>query len=866
MIVRRVLLCSLVLGSALSFHLLTPTGSHALDAHVFSLRFGAEVNETKVKERSEGKTVTEAEENVCDAASGDTCVEGKEGEGAGQLGEPTSVAISEATGDIYVTDSENGRVQVFAPDGAFVLMFGQGVNATTGTNICTQAEIETEQVTCHGGAWGSSPGQFYQPSGIAVDNSGDARNGDVLVAEEHNRRVQVFTAQGAFIEDITGPETPSGEFGDLSAVALSPTTGDLFVADGNREFIEAFAYNAATQKYEYIDGSVIQNAQTEFPLSLAIDGLGSLYVQNNYELRVARLNGAGTFQYKLSASNILGVAANTTSNDVYVSSDSGSVTEFDPSGTKILEFGAATITGGENTIAVNSTDDDVYVSERSNQDVIVFTPSSEVPAVTTGKATDIAEATATLTGAIEPFGLASSYYFQYGPTQKYGSVAPATPASAGSTGEAVSEEISGLAPNTTYYYRLVGEAGFEPKYGEQAHFTTLGHAPSITVGSAANIAQTSSSVAGRVNPEGAATTFYFTYVQAADCTGGIADYGGAGCTVATVPNSAGTAGSGVTPVPVSATLSNLQPNSAYYYDLTANNGRSVTGDAHEFATLPLAPTAVTVGAAGQGDMRAVLYGAIDAHHAATTSYHFQYGPTTTYGLESPEATLSESSDIEDVAFEPSELAPDSTYHYRIVATSAGGTTYGADETFTTTAPESYAPAPTATTGGAGNVLASAATLAGTVNSGGEETEYRFEYGTTVYYGAVAPAGGEVGAGASSQTVSATLTTLQPDTTYHYRLVANNAGGVAYGEDMTFTTAPAPAPVARPLSIRSVGSPARVAPAKKVMPLTRAERLARALNTCRKAAKKLRARCDTKARKKYRAKSKREVKPKNGRDR
>ena len=104
----------------------------------------------------------------------------------------------------------------------------------------------------------------------------------------------------------------------------------------------------------------------------------------------------------------------------------------------------------------------------------------------------------------------------------------------------------------------------------------------------------------------------------------------------------------------------------------------------------------------------------------------------------------------------------------------GTTDIGADE---------FVAAPAATTGPAGAVSDNSATLSGSVNPNGAPTSYRFEYGTTTAYGATTPAT-DAGSGAGAVAAGATVSGLSPGTTYHYRVVATNAGGVTHGADQT----------------------------------------------------------------------------------
>jgi len=97
-------------------------------------------------------------------------------------------------------------------------------------------------------------------------------------------------------------------------------------------------------------------------------------------------------------------------------------------------------------------------------------------------------------------------------------------------------------------------------------------------------------------------------------------------------------------------------------------------------------------------------------------------------------------------------------------------------------------APKATTGPASEIKSEEATLNATVNpSGAAAVTYQFEYGTTTKYGSKAPASPKsAGSGSEDIAVKETISGLSPETTYHYRVVADNGEGTVYGEDATFT--------------------------------------------------------------------------------
>jgi hypothetical protein len=202
------------------------------------------------------------------------------------------------------------------------------------------------------------------------------------------------------------------------------------------------------------------------------------------------------------------------------------------------------------------------------------------------------------------------------------------------------------------------------------------------------------------------------------------------------------------------------------------------------------PTVSTAPATNPTSSGATLNGSVNPNGQQTT-YAFQWGPTSGYGHETPlgsagsgTATVSESATL-------SGLDGGTTYHFRIIAMSPGGTSVGSDQSFTTTgtAP-APSPPPSATTGAATGVGQTGATVNGVVNPGAQSTTYYFEYGPTANYG-FETSGQSAGNGTGSQAASTVLTGLAAGTPYHYRLVAVNPGGTALGSDQAFTTSAAP---------------------------------------------------------------------------
>jgi hypothetical protein len=111
-----------------------------------------------------------------------------------------------------------------------------------------------------------------------------------------------------------------------------------------------------------------------------------------------------------------------------------------------------------------------------------FTTPISAPTVVTGSANDLTGAAATLRGTIDPHGLQSVYYFEYGPTVVYGSRAPVDHDSVAGDGLKalhVAQSASDLQPETEYHYRLVGTSSAGTSYGSDATFTTAGSSEDV---------------------------------------------------------------------------------------------------------------------------------------------------------------------------------------------------------------------------------------------------------------------------------------------------------------------------------------------------------------------------------------------------
>src|SRR4051812_10125901 len=199
-----------------------------------------------------------------------------------------------------------------------------------------------------------------------------------------------------------------------------------------------------------------------------------------------------------------------------------------------------------------------------------------------------------------------------------------------------------------------------------------------------------------------------------------------------------------------------------------------------------APTATTGPAESITTGSAVVTGTVNPGGTPTT-YHFDYGTSSAYGLRTPDVDAGSGTADESARATLTGLTSNTTYHYRLVA----GTAQGADRTFKTATPPS---APTISSRAATSVSAVGATLNASVNPQGLASTLHFEYGTSTAYGTSTPEQ-PIGSGRSAVAVGIPVGALKPGTRYNFRAVATSAAGIKRGSNRTFTTAKAPTGVA-----------------------------------------------------------------------
>src|SRR3954453_12847042 len=108
------------------------------------------------------------------------------------------------------------------------------------------------------------------------------------------------------------------------------------------------------------------------------------------------------------------------------------------------------------------------------------------PEARTLGASAVTPTTATVSGTVNPHHDATTYFFQYGTTTLYGANTPATPAGSGGKRVAVSAPLAGLAPATTYHYRLIASNRKGLVKGLDRSFTTRRQPLGVTLGATPN--------------------------------------------------------------------------------------------------------------------------------------------------------------------------------------------------------------------------------------------------------------------------------------------------------------------------------------------------------------------------------------------
>ncbi|HEY5197418.1 MAG TPA: FG-GAP-like repeat-containing protein [Solirubrobacteraceae bacterium] len=326
------------------------------------------------------------------------------------------------------------------------------------------------------------------------------------------------------------------------------------------------------------------------------------------------------------------------------------------------------LSAGTHTVTAAYSGDSNYTA--STSPVTTYAVAAVAPAATTGVASGVTESAASLAGTVGPNGSPTAYTFEYGTSTSFGSLTPGDSV-AGSSAVPVSAALTGLAGDTTYYYRLVATNSAGTTFGAVGSFSTGGTpiAPTAVTLAPTASGDTTATLAGSVDPDGQATAFTFEY-------GTSTSFG----SISTVTE----LDSAFSVEPVSASLTGLAQNTTYFYRVVASNSTGTsTGVVMSFSTGPVDAPVVSTGAAtAVAAPGATLSGTVNPD-GQQTAFVFEYGRGNNFGSLSAIDNAGSGQGAESVSLPISGLQPHTTYVYRLVATNATGTATGITQTFTT---------------------------------------------------------------------------------------------------------------------------------------------------------------------------------------
>ena len=445
------------------------------------------------------------------------CQKGLPGSGAGQLGGSAGIAVNETTGDVYVVDETNDRVEIFNATGTkFEGEFnGSGLGiGTFGSGLL----LNEGKAAGSGGLSEEVPsGRFDEPEAIAVDNDTSSPSfGDVYVTDTRGHRdqqanpevVDKYSANGEYIGQITrnpdglSSETIGGPLTDdlmrkIYGVAVDPR-GGVWVEELN------FGFGAEQGAANYTNAVVngwIAFRQThgpyflggELPSSFAVDSEDNLYLNLNktlsHQARIVKDSASGAVAIgEMDEENPDGAGVESSSGDVYISHETN-VDRVSGGGASLETL---TVPGGSGFtgVAVDSSSLTVYVADPVDGAVDVFLPEAPGhPTVESGSESvkDVTATSASFSGEVnprsEPTEEVTSYSFEYGPCASVAACpsSPFTesvPVSDGVLAANYEPDLVGASPqdlvaHTVYHLRLVAHNSHPGVgEGEELVFTT----------------------------------------------------------------------------------------------------------------------------------------------------------------------------------------------------------------------------------------------------------------------------------------------------------------------------------------------------------------------------------------------------------
>jgi DNA-binding beta-propeller fold protein YncE len=392
---------------------------------------------------------------------------GAGGSGAGQLAEPDGVAVNEASGDVYVVDRGNDRVEYFTAGGAYVGEFnGSGADAA----------VEGKA---------APTGRLSEPTAIAIDNeAGSPSYGDVYVADAGHEAIDKFTATGEYVGQIT--ESSSGS--SLSALRGLAVDGHgkLWVCQQERA-IDAFNNAMVNEFLSKITSTGLPFSETG--CGFAVDAEDDIYA-SDYFTGIGKLNDLGgvlveefdSLLHQFFGVRLGQVAVDLANDEVYIGNadNEGSIGRFTSDDRFVEKFGAEHLTRASG-IAVDAETGAVVVADEGSDRIDVFSPEPEArPKIESAGPSDVAGTSATLEAQLKATGPQTTYYFQYGTADCSATPAlctdlPALPGASiggGFESQSVSIHVQGLQAGTEYHFRVIATNALGTSEGAEESFAT----------------------------------------------------------------------------------------------------------------------------------------------------------------------------------------------------------------------------------------------------------------------------------------------------------------------------------------------------------------------------------------------------------
>ncbi len=229
---------------------------------------------------------------------------GTYGNGNGQLSSPHGITIEPSTGNIYIADTGNNRIQAFNRDGIFVRVIGSSgsgdvqfsspsgltfdkngnlVVADTSNNRIQVIDVLTGQLKFKFGSHGNANGQFYNPYYVTT-----TQDGQIIVSDYANHRLQYFSSTGVWLKTFApGKGTGVGQLSFPMGVCVD-SKGNTIICDKNNHRLQIFDTNG--QSIKVIGGPKPANGNGQFycPWGIDIDANDSILVvdQHNHRMQI----------------------------------------------------------------------------------------------------------------------------------------------------------------------------------------------------------------------------------------------------------------------------------------------------------------------------------------------------------------------------------------------------------------------------------------------------------------------------------------------------------------------------------------------------------------------------------------------------